>query len=217
MDTHLTLSHSNSLEDSTLLCSPLRVLCVCVTCSHPAIQAGVSAQRLYKPTNRRCSLLVHSPLPLFFSKATHKVLLQCSPGPAVSTWCMRQSDLPVFFLCLVRRSLLEKQGTCRDTPEHGRADPSTPHTCCVWGWRSSVEARKALACCFNASSCTCSPSPPWPSHHLPPAAVRHCRDPWTSATPPTLLSSRHWVIDGWTLVLRLQQHEQAGTLRALPF
>ena len=44
MDTHLTLSHSNSLEDSTLLCSPLRVLCVCVL--HVRIQPSRPASPL---------------------------------------------------------------------------------------------------------------------------------------------------------------------------
>jgi hypothetical protein len=90
------------------------------------------------PAVKHCSPLVHSPLLL--------------PPPASNSSPASQFTLHFLlffllsrFLCvrqlikLVRRSLLEKQGTCKLRSEHA-------------------------SCMHGSLYCTRSPSPPWPSH-----------------------------------------------------
>jgi hypothetical protein len=121
-------------------------LCLC----YVRIQAGVSAPRLYKPTNRRCSLLVHSPLPFFFlSKATGVFLVLGEKVPVGEAGHVQRHAG-----ARPRRSIDLARGT-----------PAA-----VWG-AEIVGRSEESSCCFSASSCTCSPSPPWPSHHLPPRAI----------------------------------------------
>jgi hypothetical protein len=121
-------------------------LCLC----YVRIQAGVSAPRLYKPTNRRCSLLVHSPLPFFFlSKAT-------------GVFLVLGEKVPVGEAGQVQRHAGARP---RRSIDLARGTPAA-----VWG-AEIVGRSEESSCCFSASSCTCSPSPPWPSHHLPPRAI----------------------------------------------